>query len=191
MPGIGAALYLTVRRKDWRYLGFFSRSYWRRGPWRGLDDVELDTLEWDYWHDDRSCTPPATTPPRSSTRWCSTVTTPPSNGLGVQHPEFPDSPGRFTGRRHREKCVAAYYCGRRAPGTAVPRRLRGQQARSRGPGADHGQRTGPAQRPGQHVHPHGVLTGTQPSEMFQLAQRSGTEPRSRSDGRVAWPRSAR
>ena len=43
-------------------IGLFKTELIRpRGPWRGLDDVELATLEWVDWHNNRDCTPPATT----------------------------------------------------------------------------------------------------------------------------------
>ena len=70
----------------------------RRGPWRGLDDVELATLEWVDWHNNR----------RLHTA-CHDLTPveyeqvfyghhPVQNRPSSQHPESPDSPGRFRPR---------------------------------------------------------------------------------------------
>ena len=44
------------------HIGLFKTELIRsRGPWKGLDDVELATLEWVDWHNTTGCTPPATT----------------------------------------------------------------------------------------------------------------------------------
>jgi putative transposase len=68
----------------------------RRGPWRNVDEVELATLEWVDWHNNRRLHPPATTSHRSITNRSSTVNIPPSRRSGFHHPESPDSPGRFS-----------------------------------------------------------------------------------------------
>lgn len=55
----------------------------RRGPWRSLDDIEIATLEWIDWFDNRACTPSSAASHPPSTR--------PTTARGLPHPGPPPS----------------------------------------------------------------------------------------------------
>jgi putative transposase len=65
----------------------------KRGPWRGLDDVEFETLEYVDWFNHRRlhgeigmCTPPSTKPP-------TTISHPQSWWLGLNNPSLHETRG--------------------------------------------------------------------------------------------------
>ena len=66
----------------------------RRGPWRGLEDLELATLEWVDWFNHRRLSsaigyvPPAE---YEASQYCESVPAP----AGTQRTESPLNPGRF------------------------------------------------------------------------------------------------
>ena len=68
----------------------------RRGPWKGLEDVELPVLEWVGWHNQADCIRLVTTCRRLSTSRSTTVNTQPEPRLESRQPESPDTPGRLS-----------------------------------------------------------------------------------------------
>ena len=87
----------------------------RRNHWKGLDDVELATLEYVDWFNHAACTAPAATPDPSSSSSSTTVRSPPSAPRS-RHNQASTEPGRFTSSRPRRAGRDDRHCFRSREG---------------------------------------------------------------------------